>query len=187
MAPRWLRPPAATLAWPELRDRIVATAAERFPGTAIAVAGSTEQPAVRWTDGPAGETVAEAIGDLPGWTLVAGAPGGDVSVAGPVLSVDRVLSDEALAVAVVRFYASQGRHWSSGEGAAGQAVWRALTEVDEPTRSGYPIPDAVARMLLDAPDPPHLPAGPTRADVLAAKLAALGYDKLWAVAFAGVS
>jgi hypothetical protein len=141
---------------------------------------------VSWTDGPAGETYADAVGDLPGWTWMAGDPGGDVTVAGPVLFVRRDLSELATAIAVVRFYGSQGRHWSSSEGARGRDAWRALTEIDDPARSGYPIPDTIAALLLAEPAPPGLPTGPTRGDALAAKLAAIGYEKLWAVAFAAV-
>ena len=158
----------------------------QFPAVRFSVAGLDAEPALSWTDGPGGETVAEELGDVPGWTLMSGQPGGDVAVDGPVLFVDRVLSDEALAVGLVRFYASQGRHWSSSEGPVGREAWRAMTGTDNPTRSGYPIPDTVACLLLAAPDPTGLPSGPTRADVLSAKLAAVGYERLWSVAFAAV-
>lgn len=185
VSPRWLRARPDAPEWVDVRTRLVA-AAERYPAVTFSIAGPDDEPAVSWTDGPAGETFVDAVGDLPGWTLVAGDPGGDVAVDGPVLFVRRDLSDEAIAVAVVRFYAAQGRHWSAAEGPAGRDAWRALTAVDEPARSGYPIPDLVARLLLDTPDPDGMSGGGTRAEVLAAKLAAIGYEKLWAVAFAAI-
>lgn len=189
MAPRWLRSRPEPPSWAEVREAIE-EATERYPGVAFAIAGPEQPPAVSWTDGPAGETFVDAVGDLPGWTLMAGDPGGDVSVPSPVLFVRRDLSDAALAVAVVRFYGAQGRHWSSTEGTAGREAWRAVTQIDDPARSGYPIPDTMAALLLDSPDPDGLPApaGDTmsRADAMAAKLAGVGYEKLWAIAFAAV-
>lgn len=171
--------------WPEVRGHLV-DAGGRFPDTAFAVAALDEIPAVSWTDGPAGETFVDVVGELPGWTLVAGDPGGDVAMAGPTLFVRRDLSERAAAVAVVRFYAAHGRHWSAAEGPAGREAWRALVNVDDPARCGFPIPDMIAGLLLDAPDPGALPVGASTEEVLAAKLAAVGYEKLWAVAFAAV-
>jgi len=186
MAPRWLRSRPERPAWPDLRARLLAVAAEQFPATAFAVSGADDDAVVRWTDGPGPDTLVGALGDLPDWILVAGAPADDIDPSAPVLHLDRTLSDPALAVAIVRFYASQGRHWSSSEGAVGRDAWRTLTGIDDPAPSGYPIADAVARLLVGEPDPPGLPHGPNRAEVLSAKLAAVGYERLWAIAFAEV-
>lgn len=180
MPPTWLRPRSSTPPWDAVRDRL-----QQVGG--LAVSGPDEPPVAAWTDGPGPETVAAAIGPPAGWTLVAGPPGGDVAAAGPVLHLDRTLSDPAVAVCLVRFYASRGRHWHSDDSPAHQEVWRTLTGADDPQRCPYPIPAAIAGLLLEAPDPPGLPGGPTRADVLSAKLAAVGYERLWAVAFARVS
>lgn len=182
MPPRWLRSRADVPDWDDVRAHVVAAAA-LYDSTVFTIAAPDREPAVSWTDGPAGETFAEAIGDLPGWTLVAGDPGGDVTPSGPVLFVRRDLSDQATAVAVVRFYGAQGRHWSAAEGPAGREAWVALTATDDPATSGYPIADMVARLLLEAPEPGGIPAVGSRAEILAAKLAAIGYEKLWAVAF----
>lgn len=165
---------------------LVVDATGRFPGVEFAIAALDETPAVSWTDGPAGETFVDVVGELPGWTLVAGDPGGDVAAAGPTLFVRRDLSERAAAVAVVRFYGAHGRHWSAAEGPSGRDAWRALVNIDDPATCGFPIPDMIAGLLLDAPDPGGLPVdGPTE-ELLAAKLAAVGYEKLWAVAFAAV-
>lgn len=191
MAPRWLRSRHDTPTWPQVRELLI-EAASGYPSTRFSVATDDEVAAISWTDGPAGETYADAIGDLPGWTLVAGDPGGDVDTGGPVLFVRRDLGELATAVAVVRFYGAQGRHWSStSERAADREVWRSLTAVDDPEISGYPIPDIMAALLIEAPDPDPPTTntgigGSTRADALAAKLAAVGYEKLWAIAFAAV-
>ncbi|GAC1594810.1 MAG: hypothetical protein NVS3B21_17200 [Acidimicrobiales bacterium] len=189
MAPRWLRSRPDPPSWAEVREALQ-DAAMRYPDATFEIAGPDAVPAVSWTDGPAGETFVDAVGDLPGWTLRAGDPGGAVSVPGPVLYVRRDLSDAALAVAVIRFYGAQGRHWSSSEGTTGREAWRAVTQIDDPARSGYPIPDTMAALLLDAPAPEGIafPSGDTasRADAMAAKLAGVGYEKLWAVAFAAV-
>jgi len=185
MAPRWLRSAPEPPAWEVIRPDLVALGVQ-LAAPDWAVSGATEVPCVGWTDGPGTATVTGSVGDLPGWTLVEGAPASDLSTGGPVVHLDRTLSDAALAVCLVRFYASRGRHWRSSEGPTHQDAWRALVGADDPARSGYPIPDAVARLLLGEPDPADLPSGPTRADVLSAKLAAIGYERLWAVAFAAV-
>ena len=189
MAPRWLRSRPDPPSWSEVREAL-RDAAGHYPDVVFEIAGPDAVPAVSWMDGPAGETFVDAVGELPGWTLMAGDPGGDVSVSGPVLYVRRDLSDAALAVAVVRFYGAQGRHWSSSEGTAGREAWRAVTQIDDPARSGYPIPDTMAALLLDEPDPEGIVRSAhdtmSRADAMAAKLAGVGYEKLWAVAFAAV-
>ena len=161
--------------------------------TVFEVSGEEDTPAIAWTDGPAMATVAAITAPPAGWEFLAADPDGtgagpasDVSGGGPVIELRRRLDDLALAVAVARFYAATGRHWSSDERPAGWQTWRALTDIDDPATSGYPIPDTVARLLLDAADPPDLPTGGSRADVVSAKLAAVGYERLWAVAFARV-
>ena len=104
--------------------------------------------------------------------------------------LDRSLSDRALAVAVVRYRASNVRPYHSGSEKAVAALTE-LLEVDDPGRSGYPVPDAMADLLLAAPEPDALDerAGPdpSRADRLAAKLELLGYDRLWHTAWSGVA
>lgn len=176
--PQWLRPRPAPATWDEVRARLV-----ELGGFDL----GDDPPTATWTDGPGPATLAEALGPPPGWTLTTGPPGGDVVAAGPTLHLDRRLSDRALAVCLVRFYGSRGRHWSTGVGAASQQAWRDLTDQDDPARCPYPIPATIADLLLETPDPPGLPTGPTRADVLSAKLAGVGYERLWSVAFARVS
>jgi hypothetical protein len=185
MVRRWLRSSPEPPPWDAVRAGLIELGVG-LPALDWVVSGPTDLPSVRWTDGPGPGTVTAALGDLPGWTLVEGPPASDLSTGGPVLHLDRTLSDTALAVCLVRFYASRGRHWHTTEGPAHQDAWRALTGADDPGRSGYPIPDEVARLLLAEPDPPELPVGPTRADELSAKLRLIGYERLWAVAFAAV-
>jgi len=185
MALRWLRSTPEVPGWHLVRPGLVEVGIQ-LSAPEWAVSGDTEPPSVRWTDGPGPGTVAAAVGDLPGWTLVEGPSAPELSTGGPVLHLDRTMSDAALAVCLVRFYASRGRHWRSTEGSAHQAAWRALIGADDPARSGYPIPDAMAHLLLSEADPPDLRPGPTRADELSSKLALVGYERLWAVAFAAV-
>jgi len=156
-----------------------------IPG--ISVGGLDDPPVAAWVDGPGPETVVERLGGLPGWVVAMGPPAADVQSDGPVLFLHRTLTDEATAVCLARFYASQGRHWRSSEPPRYQEAWRALTGADDPAECDYPIAVSVGRLLLAAPDPAGLPAGPTSADVLSAKLAAIGYEALWAVAFAEVT
>ena len=91
-------------------------------------------------------------------------------------------------MAVIRHQASHVRPFTStDEGAV--AGLSALLETDDPGLSGYPVVDAMATLLLEAPEPDGLvvPEDATRADRMAAKLTALGYDALWAVAWKGIA
>jgi hypothetical protein len=138
----------------------------------------SDPPSVAWTDGRGLERVAAAIGEVSGWGLRAGVPVPGTEL---VVFLDRTLTDAALAACVVRFQGSRGRPWSPELGPAHQAAWQALIDGDA---SAYPIVDTMARLLLEEPDPLGLEAAGGRAGFLSAKLAAAGYDRLWAVAFA---
>ena len=145
---------------------------------------------VAWRLGPAPSTVLGALGDLPGWGVsapppgLAGEPGPD-----PSLVLRRSLSTRALAVGEVRFQASAGRPWSSLS-ARDHDRFGAILDADHPAveRSGYPVVDVMADLLLECADPPPAPRElPTEADELAWRLEAAGYDRLWAVAWSRIS
>ena len=182
---RLLRIGGAKRPWPEVRAAIEAASATRFPDAGVVV---DDEQSVRWHDGPAEASVAEAVGELPGWRFAvaleghgaAGVPGDD-DRRSPIW-LRRSFSDEALAVAVVRFQASAVRPYdSSREGS--EARLRDLLDVDDPARSGYPITDAMAALLLADP-PVDDDASPTRADAWSRRLTELGYDRLWNQAYA---
>ena len=154
-----------------------------FPSAGIGVRLDDGVPVVVWCDGPSGSRVADVIGSVVNWEvrsrgLRAGRPGA------PAVLLDRSFSAPALAVAVIRHQASHVRPFAStDEGAV--ASLTALLETDDPGQSGYPVVDAMARLLLEAPEPDGLalPEDATPADRMAAKLTALGYDAIWAVAW----
>ena len=182
---RLLRIGGAKRPWPEVRAAIEAATASRFPAAAVTV---DDEPSVRWHDGPAEASVAEAVGELPGWRFAvalagpdgAGAPDGD-DRRSPIW-LRRTFSDEALAVAVVRFQASGVRPFdSTREGA--EARLRDLLDVDDPATSGYPLTDTMAALLLADPPAPD-DDSPTRADAWSRRLTELGYDRLWNRAYA---
>ncbi len=182
---RLLRIGGAKRPWPEVRAAIEAATAARFPAAGVVV---DDEPSVRWHDGPAEASVAEAVGELPGWRFAV-ALEGPAAVGVPAdddrrspIWLRRSFSDEALAVAVVRFQASAVRPYdSSREGS--EARLRDLLDVDDPARSGYPITDAMAALLLADP-PVDDDASPTRADAWSHRLTELGYDRLWNQAYA---
>jgi hypothetical protein len=173
----------------ELRERLAAALAAT-PGTAcveVAV-GEGRQVVLRWVDGPAAGTVADLVATVVNWEVrTVGAPPSKPGVPSVVLA--RAFSDAALAVAVVRYQASNVRPYASSSERA-VATLGELLEVDDPAHCRYPVPAAMAEQLLAAPDPADLDvlAGPdaSPADRLAAKLAALGYDRLWNVAWKAV-
>ncbi len=174
----------------ELRDRLAAALATELGGASFDVAvGDATSVVVRWDDGPAAGTVADVVAGVVNWEVrTPGAPAARDGA--PAVLLARTFSDRALAVAVVRYRASNVRPYASGSEKAATGL-TALLEVNAPARSGYPVPDAMADLLLAAPDPDdlHERAGvdPSRADLLAAKLEALGYDRLWHTAWSGVA
>ena len=173
-----------------LRDRLAAELASRLPGTAIdAAVGTGDEVVLSWEDGPAAGTVADAVAAVVNWEVrTVAAPAAKAGA--PAVLLARRFSPRALAVAVVRYQASNVRPYDSANPSALERLI-ALLEVDDPGHSGYPVPDAIASLLLAAPDPDGLAervaedASP--ADRLAAKLGALGWDRLWHEAWSAVT
>lgn len=173
-----------------LRERLLGTLATALPDAAIEVELAPESSVVlRWLDGPAAATVAEIVAGEVNWEVRTAAalpakPGA------PAVLLARRFSPLALAVAVVRHQASNVRPYDSTSPASLEKL-TALLEVDDPARSGYPVPDVMAALLLAAPDPPgldeQLAADASPADRLARKLGALGYDRLWHEAWSAVT
>lgn len=186
VAPISFRRRPTRIAPDELAERLGAALREAFPDVEIGVHTTGHEAVVSWHDGPAAGSVADVVGTVVNWDVRT--PAAPPERAGtPSVVLERTFSDRALAVAVARFAGANVAPYRSDDA---RAVGRlsALLEVDDPAVSGYPVPDAVAGLLLEAPRPPMLdvPADPTRADVLAATLAALGYERLWEVAWAAV-
>lgn len=181
---RLLRIGGAKRRWPEVRTAIEAVAASRFPTAGLVV---DDEPSIRWHDGPAEASVAEAIGELPGWRLAVALDGPDAAsvpddAGRSPIWLRRTFSDEALAVAVVRFQASAVRPYDSRREGA-ESRLRDLLDIDDPAASGYPLTDAMAALLLA--DPPAADDdSPTRADAWSRRLAELGYHHLWNRAYA---
>lgn len=173
----------------DLAHRLLPALVEQHPRTSFEVQPNGGEVAVGWEDGPAVATVAEVVAPLANWEVrTAAAP--PARAGAPAVVVERRFSDRALAVAVIRYQASNVRPYDSAAERAVAALV-SLLEVDEPARSGYPVPDAMAELLLAAPDPDdlddRLAPDATRADRLALKLSALGYDRLWATAWSDVT
>jgi hypothetical protein len=104
----------------------------------VSLEGSGESGAVvvRWEDGPAAGTVADVVAGVVNWEVrTVGAP--PAKQGAPAVLLGRTLTDRALAVAVVRFRASNVRPYDSTSEKAVAAL-TALLEVDDPGRSGYP-------------------------------------------------
>lgn len=181
---RLLRIGGAKRPWPEVRADVETALGRDLAGTAFTF---DDEPSVSWHDGPAEATVAAAVGELPGWRLVVALDATDAAAVAAEdrrqpLWLRRTFSDEALAVAVIRFQASSVRPYDSSRDGA-EAALRDLLDVDEPARSGYPLTDAMADLLLA--DPPAADEdAPTRADAWARRLTELGYDRLWNRAYA---
>ena len=174
----------------KLRDRLAAALASALPGATFDVdVGDGDEVVVRWLDGPAAATVADVVGGVVNWEVRGvGAPAGKPGA--PAVLLGRRFSPLALAVAVVRFQASNVRPYDSTSPVAVERL-TALLEVQDPARSGYPVPDAMAALLLAARDPDGLAerVGPeaTPADLLATKLGVLGWDRLWHEAWSAVT
>ena len=173
-----------------LRDRLAAALASALPGAGIeAEVEPGAEVVLRWLDGPPASAVADVVAGEVNWEVRStGAP--PAKPGAPAVLLDRRFSPLALAVAVVRFQASGVRPYDSRDAAAVQRL-TTLLEVEDPGRSGYPVPDAMASLLLAAPDPDDLaglvPDDATPADVLAAKLRAIGWDRLWHEAWSQVT
>jgi hypothetical protein len=144
---------------------------------------------VHWHEGPSIATVQAAAGELLGWEWRAVAPAVTPSqppeTGASTLWVRRSLSIPALAVAVVRFYGARGRYFTVAD-ERGHQGFAEICDTDDPARSGYPIVDAIAAMLVEAVDPARLPVG-GEIDALSARLRELGYERLWAAAYRAVS
>jgi len=183
---RLLRIGGAKRPWAEVRVAVETALARDLPGTAFTLG---DEPSLAWHDGPAEATVAGVVGELPGWRLVAALHSTDAAAVAAedrrqALWLRRSFSDEALAVAVIRYQASSIRPYDSTRDGA-EAALRDLLDVDDPAQSGYPITDAMAALLLADP-PASDDVSPTRADAWARRLTALGYDRLWNRAYAEV-
>jgi hypothetical protein len=185
----FLRSKPTRVAPAALAARLATVLGEAHGGTAFDLGAGDADVTVRWEDGPAAATVADVAGTLVNWEVrTLAAPPARAGASAVVL--DRRFSPQALAVAVVRYQASNVRPYDSTDERA-VATLVGLLEVDDPASSGYPVPDAMAALLLAAPDPAGLAARTgdraSPADRLAAKLTALGYDRLWAIAWSGIS
>lgn len=182
-----------------------ALAAALGPDTPSVEVGTGQEVVLSWLDGPAASTVADLVAGVVNWEVrTVAAPAAKAGA--PAVLLARRFSPQALAVAVVRYHASNVRPYDSRQAVAVERLG-ALLEVDDPTVSGYPVPDAMAALLLAAPDPGMIepgaaapddtagagePGALTRpdaspADRLAAKLVALGYDRLWHDAWSGLA
>lgn len=170
----------------EAARRIEGALAVALPSNAFDVRLEQGTPVIGWHDGPSGGRVADVVVSVVNWEVrtrgVTPARSGEPSVL-----LDRSFSPAALAVAVIRHQASHVRPYTSGDPGS-VAGLSALLEVDDPAVSGYPVVDAMAALLLAAADPAlSLADDATPADRMAAKLTALGYDALWAVAWKGLA
>lgn len=188
MAPNvFFRPRPTKLGPEEAVLRLGSALGAAFPSAGLEVRLDGGIPVVAWHDGPAGERVAGVIGSVVNWEVRTRRPAA-ARAGGPAVLLDRSFSAAALAVAVIRHQASHVRPYAStDEGAV--ASLSALLEVDDPALSGYPVVDAMATLLLEAPEPGGmtLPDDATPADRMAAKLTALGYDTLWGIAWKGIA
>ena len=138
-----------------------------------------------WEDGPSASTVAAVVGPIVNWEVRGRSQAAERP--GPAVLVARRFSPAALAVAVVRYRGSSVRPYDSSVPTA-VATLSALLDIDEPARCGYPVVDAMAAFLVEAPDVAVVVADDASpADRLAAKLTALGYDALWNRAWSTVT
>ena len=151
--------------------------------------GEGHEVVLTWTDGPSTASVVDLVAEVVNWEVrtVAAPP---AKAGAPAVLLARRFSPAALAVAVVRYQASNTRPYDSSQASAVERLG-ALLDVDGPASSGYPVPDAMAALLLSAADPEDLDerTGPeaSPADCLAAKLVALGYDRLWHEAWSAIA
>ena len=165
----------------DLRRQLAAALAGRWPEATFDVRLDGRTPVIAWHDGPAATSVTELVGGLVNWE-VRGIRVPPERPGAPAVLLDRSLSDAALAVAVVRFAGSNVRPYDSGTPKAVETLASLLDE-DDPARSGYPVVDRMAELLLERGDREAGGPGASRADHLAAALTALGYDAVWTVAW----
>lgn len=166
--------------WPTLRPRVVEALAA-VPG-GEAVVALEARPVLRWQDGPGESTVAAALGEPAGWGFTLVEPADDEP---DQLWLDRSFTPEALAVGIVRFQASHPLPYDSAR-PDHRASLRQILDEDDPARSGYPLTDAMAALLLAADDPAADGPAPTPADRLSRRLVAVGHEALWNRAYATV-
>lgn len=173
--------------WAELRARLIDDLPATFPATAFDVAGAGDPPLVSWFEGPAEGSVAALVADVPGWTVESSMLGPDPD--GPrgvqVLRFARSFSDAVIARAVVRFQAAGVRPFDRSRPGAVDTLW-AILEEDDPAAARFPLTDRIAELLVDAPDPAGVDWSDDDAERWAQKLTAIGYDRLWAQAWATV-
>lgn len=188
--------PSRKPSWPDVRGRVAVALERARPGLAVRF-GEEGPHWVAWHEGPSITTVAALVGELTGWQWAAVAPTAEpaeppVGPAGQAqtLWVRRSLSERAIASSLVRFYGARGRYFRTTDAARYREAFAAICDVDDPSRSGYPIVDAVVDLLLGA-GATHsaghgggAPGDPI--DELSARLERLGYDNLWARAYAQV-
>lgn len=176
--------------WPQLREVVSDDLRRALQGDALAVAGPDADACVTWADGPSFSTVAAAVGNPPGWMLAfwpefLPPPEPPQGHAATLLRLRRSFSDAALAVAVVRFAASNVRPFDAAN-PAHHAPMTAILDVDDPARCDYPLIARVAELLLDAAGPATASGEGNPADRLARALEAAGYEALWNEAWAEV-
>lgn len=183
--------------WRDLADQLAAM----FPAADLVVGGDSgdgsggEAVLVGWRDGPSRRAVEAVVTGCPGYVLASEPAPRLGRRKGTRVALERTFSEAALAVAVVRFAAAHPRPYD-GRVPDHRADLADLLEHDDPASSGYPVVDAVARLLLAEPDPP--PADPPEdaeeappldedADRLSRRLRHAGYDRLWAIAWSDIT
>lgn len=166
--------------WPTLRPQVAEALAAVPGGEQITVLD--DRAVLRWQDGPGESTVAAVLGEPVGWGFTVVEPGADEP---DQLWLDRSFTHEALAVGIVRFQASHTLPYDS-QRADHRAALRQILDEDEPARSGYPLTDAMAALLLGADEPAAERGAATPADRLSRRLVAVGHETLWNRAWASV-
>lgn len=172
--------------WPDLRARLLSEVPGAFPATDFAFSGPDDHPVVAWHEGPAEGSVAAVVGEVAGWRVESSmlGPDPDAPSGQSVLRFQRTFSDAALALAVVRYHACSPRPYDPERAGATERLW-AILEEDDPSHSGYALTDAIRDLLVTAADPDGEPPVDPAAR-WAWKLAGIGYDALWAKAWATV-
>lgn len=172
--------------WPDLRARLLAELPAAFPTTRFTFSAAGDEPLIGWHEGPAEGSVAAVVGEVAGWRVESSmlGPDPDAPPGQSVLRFRRTFSDATLALAVVRYHACSPRPYEPGRPGATERLW-AILEEDDPASSGYPLTDAIRDLLVAAPDPDGEPPSDPAAR-WAWKLTRVGYDRLWATAWATV-
>src|SRR5215210_5024517 len=107
----------------DLRRRLAAALAARWPDGAFEVRLDDGTPVVAWHDGPAPTSVTAVVAELVNWE-VRGVAVPPERPGAPAVLLDRSLSDGALAVAVVRFAGSNVRPYDSEDPKAVETIGR---------------------------------------------------------------